>query len=53
MWTESDVEDALLDCGKWKAEKKELRATVTDRSRWGYMPYPLGRQSGWKDRAPS
>lgn len=43
------VKHFIQDCRQWKAERGELRDTVTDKSRWGDLPYLLGGWSGKKD----
>lgn len=43
------VKHVLLDCRRWTEERKELRAAIKDRSRWGNVPYLLGGWSGRRD----
>lgn len=43
------VKHFLLDCKRWKVEKKEPRDAVRDKSEWGDMPHLLGGWSGQKD----
>lgn len=45
------VKHVVLDCRKWSIERRELRAAVKDKSRWGDLSYLLGGWSGRKDLA--
>lgn len=49
-WGQTEtVKHVLLDCRRWRTERKELWEAVKDRSRRGDMPYLLGGWSGRKN----
>lgn len=45
------VKHVLLDCRRWNAERRELRMSMRDISRWGDVSFLLGGWSGRKDPA--
>lgn len=45
------VKHVLLDCRKWRTERRELREAMKDKSRWGNLPCLLEGWSGLKDSA--